>query len=170
MEKQLLVGVIVAAHGVHGAVKVKIFTENPADFLTYAPYTAAEGAVFALKTGKESSKGQVICKFTHITTREAAEAAKGTELFVALSSHMAGLDSEEALYGELPGMAVSLADGTPMGTITGVFDNGAHAVLAVTTPQNTEVFVPYTADAVSCIDRAAQALILQDGAKVFFEL
>jgi len=39
------VAIIVGAHGVHGAVKVKSFTQNPADFSIYGPLLGADGQV-----------------------------------------------------------------------------------------------------------------------------
>ena len=39
------VAIIVGAHGVHGAVKVKSFTQNPEDFSAYGPLLGADGSV-----------------------------------------------------------------------------------------------------------------------------
>ncbi len=80
----LLMGVIVGAKGIKGEVKIKSFTEDPEDIAAYGPLMDASGkTTFNLKI-VGLSKGLPVARIKGISDRNAAEALKGTELYVSL--------------------------------------------------------------------------------------
>ena len=76
------VATIVAAHGIRGEVKIKSFTSDPKAFSTYGPLQDAEGRVFEVVRAK-FGKDEFICTLKNVLDRNAAEALRGTELFIA---------------------------------------------------------------------------------------
>jgi len=76
------VATIVAAHGIKGEVKIKSFTSDPKAFSTYGPLLDAKGRMFEITKAK-FGKDEFICTLKNVTDRNAAEALRGTELFIA---------------------------------------------------------------------------------------
>jgi 16S rRNA processing protein RimM len=76
------VATIVAAHGIRGEVKVKSFTSDPKAFTSYGPLQNAGGQVFEISKVRPQ-KDEFLCTLRNILDRTAAEALRGTELFVA---------------------------------------------------------------------------------------
>ena len=71
------------AHGLKGEVKVKIFTAAPEALRAYGPLQDAAGKSFAITALRSAKPGEAVVSFSGITSREGAEALKGTELFIA---------------------------------------------------------------------------------------
>ena len=82
MDSRICVGVIVGAHGVRGLVRVKSFTEKPADIAAYGPLGDADGACQYVLDVTGSAKGVLLARIDGIADRNAAEAMKGRELFI----------------------------------------------------------------------------------------
>ena len=82
MTTSILIGRILGAHGIRGAVKLKSFAANPADIATYKPLTAGDGRVFQIVHLKPA-RDEFIADLKEVRDRNAAEALKGTDLFIA---------------------------------------------------------------------------------------
>jgi len=76
------VATIIAAHGLKGEVKVKSFTSLPKAFASYSPLSAKDGRVFEIVKFRPQTD-DFICILMNVSDRNAAEALRGTELFVA---------------------------------------------------------------------------------------
>ena len=76
-----LVGVITGAHGIRGEVKLRSFTATPDALARYAPLTTATGGTIEIAKLRPQKDG-FIAVLKGVTDRNAAEALKGTELFV----------------------------------------------------------------------------------------
>jgi len=76
------VAIIVGAHGVHGAVKVKSYTQNPEDFSIYGPLLGADGTVILTPKNPRPVSNAFTMRSPEIKTREQAMALKGTQLYV----------------------------------------------------------------------------------------
>jgi 16S rRNA processing protein RimM len=63
-------------------VKLKSFTSDPKAFASYGPLISKDGETFEIKKFR-AQINDFICVLTNITDRNAAEALRGTELFVA---------------------------------------------------------------------------------------
>ena len=80
--KKILVGKIVAPQGIRGEVRVQTFTQSPQDMKTLQIVSDkfADGAFRFVRTVPSSNV--IIAKIDNINDRNAAEALRGTELFV----------------------------------------------------------------------------------------
>jgi 16S rRNA processing protein RimM len=126
MTALILIGRILGAHGIRGAVKLKSFAATPADIAGYKPLTAKDGRSFEILRLKPA-RDEFIADLKDIRDRDAAEALKGTDLFVArdrLPAPAAG----EIYLADLVGRAV-VADGKPLGTVAGLQNFGAGDLL-----------------------------------------
>ncbi len=143
-------GVIVGVRGIKGEVKIKSFTEVPADIASYGTLFDRDGERrFDLRvTGQ--AKGVVLARIAGIDDRNAAEALKRTELFVD-RSQLPPPDEDEYYNSDLVGLDAETVSGEALGKVRGVFDFGAGPVLEV----DGNTMVPFTRDAVPTIDLSA---------------
>jgi 16S rRNA processing protein RimM len=148
---RVLVGVIVGAHGIRGEVKLKSFTADPQAIAAYSPLTTADGRALAIKKLRAQKDG-FIAIFDGVTDRNAAEALKGAELFVARDRLPAPAEGEVYLH-DLIGRAVQLKDGTPLGEVVGLENYGASDLVAVKIPGRKDtVLIPFADHFVVSVD------------------
>lgn len=154
MDTRVCVGAIVGAHGVRGQVRVKSFTDDPLDVAGYGPVESEDrGRRFKLKVMGEA-KGLVIAKLDGVDDRDAAEALRGTKLFVS-REHLPETDEDEFLYSDLVGLRAETADGSVVGAVRGVADFGAGEVLDV-----GAFMVPFTKADVPVVDIAGGRVVV----------
>lgn len=172
---RVLVGVIVGAHGIRGDVKVKSFTGEPEGVAAYGPVQTESGQrTFALRV-KGVAKGTVICAVKGVADRNAAEALKGTRLYLprtALPPQQ--LEEDEYYQADLVGLTVEMADGSgTVGTVAAVYDFGAGDILEVTPVDGgltrKPVLVPFTRAVVPVVDIAAKRLVIDPPAGLIDE-
>ncbi len=78
----ILIGRITAAHGIKGEVVIASRTARPEDVAAYGPVSDAEGKrQLVIQNARAASKG-VIARLEGIADRNAAEALKGTDIYV----------------------------------------------------------------------------------------
>ncbi len=81
MKDLVLVGLITGAHGIRGEVKLRSFTAEPQALASYSPLETAKGARIEIAKLRPQKEG-FIAVLKGVADRNAAEALKGTELFV----------------------------------------------------------------------------------------
>lgn len=156
---RVCLGVIVGVHGVQGAVKVKAFTGDPADVGAYGPVEDEAGQPMRL-TVTGTAKGVVIARLDRVRDRTAAEALKGTRLYVP-RERLPQPDEDEFYLSDLIGLRVELADGQGYGTVKAVFDFGAGDVLEVARPDGRLEMLPFTKACVPVVDVAGGRLVVE---------
>ncbi len=128
-------GVVVAAHGLNGAVKVKTFTQRPEDLAAYGPLFDATGTRCYEITNIKPDKLGARIVLKGVTNRNAAEAMAGVVLCVsraALPPLNDGPDNGDDYYhADLIGMAANTPAGDTLGTVDGVYNFGAGDVLDI---------------------------------------
>ncbi len=125
----VLVGVITAAHGIRGEVKLKSFTADPKAIASYSPLETARGQKLEIAKLRLQKDG-FIAILKGITDRNAAEALRGTELFVA-RDRLPVTEDDEVYIHDLIGLPVHLSDGSRLGEIVDVVDYGAGDLIDV---------------------------------------
>ena len=113
--KKILVGKIVAPQGIRGEVRVQSFAENPSDFKNLQVHSNkfTDGDfkfVHALP-----NTNVIIAKINGVNDRNAAEALRGTELFIERST-LPEPDDNEYYQADLIGFDV-IRDGIKIGTV-----------------------------------------------------
>jgi 16S rRNA processing protein RimM len=122
MSALILLGRITGAHGIRGAVKIKSFTQNPADIASYGPLTTGDGRAIEIARLKPA-RDEFIADLKDVRDRNAAETMKGVELFIAREKLPAPKESEFYLS-DLIGKNV-LSDGVILGTVASIENYGA---------------------------------------------
>jgi len=129
--KMILVGRFHGAFGVKGESKLESFTDPPERIFRYQPWTlrdaqgrerACEGA-----RGRATNKG-VVATVPDIADRDAADALRGTEVWVARST-LPPPAPGEYYWVDLEGLRVVNLEGVSFGTVSHLFSTGANDVL-----------------------------------------
>jgi|TARA_R110002072_G_scaffold190437_1_gene347414 16S rRNA processing protein RimM len=158
-DAEIVLGVIVGAHGVSGRLRVKPFTGEPEAIGDYGP-VMVRGVSREIKvTG--AGKGLVTIELEGIKGRDAAEALKGAELTVTRED-LGEADSQEEgwFHADLIGLKVETAEGEVLGSVVAVFDFGAGDILEITPADGgATVMMAFTEENVPRVDIASGKLI-----------
>jgi 16S rRNA processing protein RimM len=160
MSSTLLLGVVIGAQGIQGEVKVKTFTADPESLGDYGPLQDAGATkTFQVKVLRLSKGDVVIARIKGVEDRNAAEAMKGTELYIQRSA-LPQAGEGEFYFADLVGLTV-LMSGQVLGSITAVHNYGAGDMLEVKTDSGRSAMVPFTDDAVPVVDLAAGTVTVE---------
>lgn len=155
----VLLGIIGAPRGIKGDIRIKSFTEAPADIVAYGPLWSADATrTFAIRVIGEV-KGQVIARIDGVNDRNAAEALKGVKLYVPRAA-LPPAEDEDYYYVDLIGLRAEATDGTFLGEVRAVFDHGAGDVLEIVGGPHPGLVVPFTKDTVPEVDIRAGKLVV----------
>lgn len=160
MSGTLLLGVVIGAQGVRGEVKVKTFTGEPEALGDYGPLQDASATrKFQLKVLRLSKGDVVIARIKGVEDRNAAEALKGTELYIQRSA-LPEAGEGEFYFADLVGLTAMMS-GRVLGSVTAVHNYGAGDMLEVKTDSGRSAMVPFTDDAVPAVDLAAGTVTVE---------
>ena len=172
---QLRVGRLTKAHGLKGALKVELYTDDPAGRFT-------PGAIFSLQVPAESPwhgktleltelkfyNLQPVAFFKDVPDRTAAESLVKAILWVDQDMD-ASPDEDDAWFDhQLIGLRV-LRDGVEVGKISAIDHFPAQDLLTVDTP-NGDVLVPFVKAIVASVDVKAGTLTVTPPLGLFEEL
>jgi len=116
------VATIIGAHGIKGEVKLRSFTSDPKAFATYGPLVSKDGGTFEINKFR-AQINDFICVLMNIADRNAAEALRGTELFVAREK-LPALKQGEIYLCDVQGKP-AVVEGKDLGRIVGFQNFGA---------------------------------------------
>jgi 16S rRNA processing protein RimM len=118
----ILIGRIVDAHGIRGAVKLVSLATLPADIRNYRPLLSSDGRSFVI-TKMKPAKDCFIADLDGVRDRNAAEALKGTDLFVT-REQLPPTPEGETYLADLEGKDI-VVNGTSLGRVVGFQNYGA---------------------------------------------
>lgn len=160
-----------AAHGVRGEVRVRTFTGDPLALGDYGPLQDEEGRTYTV-AALRPAKAVLVVRFREIASREAAEGATGTALYIDRSALPDDLAEDEFYHADLIGLAVRDEAGGEIGTIAAMQDFGGGDIVEIALGHGGTAMVPFTAAAIPeisiaggfvRIDSVAAGLTGEDG-------
>ena len=146
----ILLAVIAAAHGIRGAVKVKTFTSDPSNILSYGTLRDEKGQVYTLKLVRVASPNSLIMTIKGIEDRNQAEALRGTKFFVE-RSQLPDPSDEEFYHNDLIGLRVQDLQGNDIGRVSAVSNFGAGDFLEIIDTNHHLFTISFTRVAVPII-------------------
>ena len=153
-ESAIALAAIVGAHGIGGEVRLKLFGEGVAALSRHAAFN--DGALALVKV-RDDGKGGAVARLHGITSREAAEALRGTLLTVARDA-LPPLAADEFYHADLVGLAVVTDAGEVVGKVVAVENFGATDIVEV-----ARVPVPEKGMATFMVPLVPEAVIGWDG-------
>jgi 16S rRNA processing protein RimM len=174
----LEVGRIVEAWGLKGWFRVQAYASEPQALLAarrwhLKPASVAVAAarrppeLLGIREVREHGDGLVAAALG-IDDRDAAEALRGSRIFVARSAFPVPAE-DEFYWADLIGLAVVNRQGDPLGTVVGLLENGQQGVLRIQ-PAAAEAgapagerLIPFVAAFVDEVDLAARRIVVDWG-------
>jgi len=144
---RVLLGVVLAPHGVHGLVRIKSFTENPTALGSYGPLSDETGKKEYRVEALSAARGAVLARIEGVADRLSAEALRGLRLYVPRSA-LPVTGAKEWYEADLIGLAAVGLDGREWGKVVAFHDFGAGLVIEV----SGNVMLPFTDESVPEID------------------
>jgi 16S rRNA processing protein RimM len=155
----VLLGVITAAHGIKGEVKLKSFTADPKAVAAYGPLVSKAGETIEIERLRPEKDG-FIAVLRGVRDRNRAEALRGTELHIP-RDRLPAVKDDEIYVHDLVGLETILKDGTALGHMIGTQNFGAGELLEIRRAGSSEtVFVPMTGNYIANIDTAGRRITL----------
>ncbi len=151
---RICLGVIAGARGVRGEMRFRSYGDEPRDLSQYGALETQEGHQFAIE--RVSVKGGQVSLSVHgVTSREEAEALKGTKLYM-LRAALPETERDEFYHADLVGLVVKDKGGRQMGRVVAVQNFGAGDLLEVLPDGEGKVdasfFAPFSLEVVPVID------------------
>jgi len=158
--RRVLLGHIVGAHGIRGAVLVRSYTAEPEAIAGYGALEDEAGqARYALSVEGATGKG-LICRVEGVSDRTRAEQLKGVALYVA-RDRLPPPDDGEYYHADLIGLAAVTEGGVSLGTVVAVPNYGAGDILEVRAEnEKRTALYPMTEAVVLRVDLAGGMIVL----------
>lgn len=158
---RILLGRIVGAHGIRGEVVIHSFAAAPEDVAAYGPLSGVDGTrTFKLSGVRATAKG-VVARVAGVGDRNAAEALKGTELYIA-RERLPAPEPDAFYVSDLIGMTVIDPAGAVIGVVVDAPNYGAGDLLEIrkTGVAQTEL-IPFSDAFVPEVDLAQRRVVVR---------
>ncbi|MDC2964439.1 ribosome maturation factor RimM [Gammaproteobacteria bacterium] len=146
--QDVLVGKIIAAHGLKGWVRVFSYTRPPNQILEYSPWQLVspnDKEEFIISDSRIVGK-KILVLFEECRSRDMADELKARQVFID-KSQLPSLESGDFYWNDLVGMQVKSIDGIFLGNVNTLMETGANDVLVVSPAKGSwdgrERLIPY---------------------------
>ena len=157
MTDKVCVGAIAGAFGVRGEVRLKSFCSEPQDIAGYGPLTTEDGTrSFTIKLTRPVKSG-LGAMLSGVSTRDEAEALRGTTLWAPRDA-LPSLPDDEFYHADLIGLDVFDTGGQMLGRVRAIYDHGAGDILEIA--GKDDLLLPFTRAIVPTVDLKAGRIIV----------
>lgn len=140
----IALGVFGAPQGVRGEVRIKSYTGEPKAIAGYGPLTDVRGArTFTMESVRSVKDDMLVARIVGVSTREAAAALTGVELF-ARREQLPPPDADEFYYDDLVGLAAVTREGEILGRVVALDNYGAGDILEIARERAEPLLLPFT--------------------------
>ena len=147
-------------HGIRGEVTVQVLTDAPGDRFVPGTEFIVEPATAGPLTVRAPAGTRTSCcsRFEEIETRNEAETVRGAKLFI--ETEEIDDDDDEGWYEhELEGLDVRVGEAV-VGKVTGLRTLPVQDLLVVTTPDGTEILIPFVEQIVPEVNVAEKFILV----------
>lgn len=158
--KRVCLGKIVSAHGVKGLVKILPFGDDPRLIETLGPVFTTENRTDTLSITMKNSAGHKywLAAIEGISERNAAEALRGTEIFIARERLPESNENEGYYYSDLIGMIALSEDGNTIGEVIAVKNFGAGDLVEIQPKGRNSYYLPFDKNFIQNVNLETQTL------------
>lgn len=140
MEKQVVIGTVIAPHGVRGDLRILPQTDHPEQFLELSYLLLEDGRSLPV-TSARFHKRMILMKCKGVDTMNDAELLRGKKVLIN-SEDLPQLEEGEYYVADLIGLPVFDAAGTQLGALKEVLSTGSNDVYVIAVPEGKDVLVP----------------------------
>ena len=159
LARDVLLAAVIGAQGLKGEVKAKLFTAAPDALPRYGVLRTKDGRMLKITAFRPAKQGEAVIAFEGVADRNAAEALKGTELFVDREALPEPQD-DEFYHADLIGLEVRDSEGRVLGKVIGLHNFGASDVLEFSRADGDSVHLAFTKETVPVIHVAEGFIVV----------
>lgn len=140
MEKQVVIGTVIAPHGVRGDLRILPQTDHPEQFLELSYLLLEDGRSLPV-TSARFHKRMILMKCKGVDTMNDAELLRGKKVLIN-SEDLPQLEEGEYYVADLIGLPVFDTAGTQLGALKEVLSTGSNDVYVIAVTEGKDVLVP----------------------------
>jgi 16S rRNA processing protein RimM len=163
-DRRALVAVasVAKAHGIRGELCMDIHADSPLLFSAgrtlYLAHGKGRPRAYVVSAMRESS-GRLLVALSGVADRNAAEALRGMDVFVA-EADLPPPDEGEAYLHSLLGARVLLADGEPVGVFEAILDTPGQLTWIIRAADGAEILFPAVPEFLLGLDPEAGEIVI----------
>jgi len=167
LQDRIVLGEIAGVHGLDGEVRVRIAGDTPEHLLSAESVwvgrtpTDPESRRYAVLDGGTGRGGEVRLLLEGIDRRSLAGELVG-QLVTAPANSLMPLPEGEFYWYELIGCGVESESGEQVGTVSEIWETGAHDVLVVKDEDGVRRLIPTAAELMKEVDLVARRIVVVD--------
>jgi 16S rRNA processing protein RimM len=161
-DRLILMGVFGAPQGVRGEIRIKSLTGEPSAIGAYGALTDKDRTrAFAFDSLRLLKDDILIARVAGVSTRQAAQALKGVEIF-ARRGQLPPPSEDEFYYDDLVGLEAVDAAGARLGRVVSLMNYGAGDVLEIAPAKSGEtLLLPFSKRVAPTIDFDAGRIVIE---------
>ena len=140
MDKEIVIGKIVAPHGVRGDIRILPSTEKPEQFLDLDYLLLKDGHKLHIQSAR-FHKRMVLVTTKELTTMNDAELLRNQEVLIK-AEDLPQLDEGQFYVADLIGIPVYTEDGQQIGTFKDALSTGSNDVYVIAVPGAKDILLP----------------------------
>ena len=140
MDKEIVIGKIVAPHGVRGDIRILPSTEKPEQFLDLDYLLLKDGRKLHIQRAR-FHKRMVLVSTKEITTMNEAELLRDQDVLIK-AEDLPELDDGQFYVADLIGLPVYDEEGQQIGTFKDALSTGSNDVYVIAVPGAKDILLP----------------------------
>ncbi len=140
MDKEIVIGKIVAPHGVRGDIRIMPLTDRPEQFLDLSYLLLEDGRQLTVKAAR-FHKRMVLVSTKEITTMNDAELLRDKKILIR-AEDLPPLEEGRFYVADLIGLSVFDEEGKQLGTFKDSITTGSNDVYIVAVPGGKDLLIP----------------------------
>jgi 16S rRNA processing protein RimM len=160
MSGMICIGAIAGSFGVSGEVRLKSFCSEPTAIAAYGPLFTEDGSRQFHVTLTRPVAGGLGARIQGVTTKEQADALRGTSLHVP-RERLPALPDDEFYHTDLIGLSAYDTGGELIGKVSGIYNHGAGDIVEISPIRHkSALLLPFTTVIVPNVDLAAGRIVV----------
>lgn len=140
MDKEIVIGKIVAPHGVRGDIRIMPLTDRPEQFLNLSYLLLEDGRQLTVKAAR-FHKRMVLVSTKEITTMNDSELLRDKKILIR-AEDLPPLEEGRFYVADLIGLPVFDEEGKQLGTFKDSITTGSNDVYIVAVPGGKDLLIP----------------------------
>lgn len=159
MDKEIIIGKIVAPHGVRGDIRILPLTEKPELFLEL-DYLLLEGGKKLTVKNARFQKRMILVTTKEVTSMNEAELLRDKHIYIK-AEDLPELEEDEFYVADLVGIPVYDLEGKQIGTFKDSLSTGSNDVYIIAAPGAKDILVPALKEYFKEINLAEKRIVVQ---------
>ena len=159
MDKEIIIGKIVAPHGVRGDIRILPLTEKPDLFLDLE-YLLLEGGKKLTVKNARFQKRMILVTTKEVTSMNEAELLRDKNIYIK-AEDLPELEEDEFYVADLVGIPVYDLEGKQIGTFKDSLSTGSNDVYIIAVPGAKDILVPALKEYFKEINLAEKRIVVK---------